>query len=78
MTLYSIALFVHIIGALLLFALLMFEGSTLRQGTTGARFNRILGPTSALLILAPGLYMAVGLVAGLAGSFLSARQVQSA
>ena len=57
MTVYSIALFLHILGALLLFVLLTVEGITRRQGTTGARFNRILGPISALLILVPGLYM---------------------
>src|SRR6266480_4543021 len=47
MTLYSIALFF----------LLTVEGVTLRQGTTGARFNRAFGPVSALLILVPGFYM---------------------
>ena len=57
MTLYSIALFLHIVGAVLLFVLLTVEGFTLRQGTTGARFNRTVGPISALLILVPGLYM---------------------
>src|SRR5438874_12201941 len=57
MTLYSIALFLHIIGAVSLFVLLTVEGVTLRQGTTGARFNRIFGPVSALFILVPGLYM---------------------
>src|SRR6478672_7911700 len=57
MTLYSIALFLHIVGALLLFVLLTVEGVTLRNGTTGARFNRVLGPISALLILVPGLFM---------------------
>ncbi len=57
MTVYSIALFLHIVGALLVFVLLTVEGLTLRQGTTGARFNRIFGPISALLILVPGLYL---------------------
>ena len=57
MTVYSIALFLHIVGALLLFVLLTVEGLTLRQGTIGARFNRIFGPISALLILVPGLYL---------------------
>ena len=57
MTLYSFALFLHIVGALLLFVLLTVEGVTLRDGTTGARFNRVLGPISALLILVPGLFM---------------------
>ena len=57
MTLYSIALFLHIVGAVSLFVLLTVEGITLRQGTTGARFNRAFGPVSALLILVPGFYM---------------------
>src|SRR6058998_581046 len=57
MTVYSIDLFLHIVGALLLFVLLTVEGLTLRQGTTGERFNRIFGPISALLILVPGLYL---------------------
>ena len=57
MTFYSIALFLHIVGAVLLFVLLTVEGVTMRQGTTGARFNRVFGPISALLILVPGLYM---------------------
>ncbi len=57
MTFYSIALFLHILGAVLLFVLLTVEGVTMRQGTTGARFNRLFGPISALLILGPGLYM---------------------
>ena len=83
MTLYSIALFLHVIGALLLFVLLTVEGVTLRQGTTGARFNRIVGPISALLILVPGLYMvassegwsgwvAVGLIAWVAVAVIGA------
>ena len=57
MTLYSIALFLHIVGALLLFVLLTIEGIALRQGFTAARMNRTLGPISALTILFPGLYM---------------------
>jgi hypothetical protein len=57
MTLYSIALFLHIVGALLLFVLLTIEGVALRQGLIAARLNRILGPISALTILVPGLYM---------------------
>ena len=59
MTLYSIALFLHIVGAVVLFVLLTVEG--LRQGTKGARLNRIFGPISALLILVPGLYARVGM-----------------
>jgi len=66
MTIYSIALFLHIVGAVLLFVLLTVEGFTLRQGSTGARFNRIVGPISALLILVPGLYL-VASGAGWAG-----------
>ena len=57
MTLYSVALFLHIIGAVLLFVLLTIEGVGLRQGFAAARLNRILGPLSALTILVPGLYM---------------------
>jgi hypothetical protein len=58
MSFYSIALFLHIVGALLLFGLLTGEGIFLRQGgLVGARFNRVVGPISGLLILFPGLYM---------------------
>jgi hypothetical protein len=57
MSLYSIALFFHIVGALLLFVLLTVEGIALRQGFTAARLNRVLGPVSALTILVPGIYM---------------------
>jgi len=57
MSLYSIALFVHILGAVLLFVLLTIEGVALRQGFMAARLNRILGPISALAILVPGFYM---------------------
>jgi hypothetical protein len=57
MSLYSIALFLHIVGALLLFVLLTVEGVALRQGFMAARLNRVLGPVSALTILVPGLYM---------------------
>jgi hypothetical protein len=55
---YSIALFVHIVGALLLVVLLTIEGIGLRQGFMAARLNRVLGPISAVAILVPGLYMA--------------------
>ena len=58
MSLYSIALFVHIVGAILLGALLALEGFTLRSGATAARLNRTLGPVSLLAILLPGFYMA--------------------
>lgn len=69
MTLYSIALFLHIVGAMLLFVTLSVEGIALRQlhraPTTEAghgaaallRLNRIVGPLSALGVLIPGLYM---------------------
>jgi hypothetical protein len=69
MTLYSIALFLHILGALLLFVTLTVEGVALLQlrraetmeaaaGAAGLlRLNRIVGPLSALGVLIPGLYM---------------------
>ena len=57
MNLYSVALFLHILGALSLFVLLTVEGVSLRQGTAGARFNCAFGSVSAVLILGPGLYM---------------------
>jgi hypothetical protein len=69
MNVYSIALFLHVVGALLLFVTLTVEGIALRQlsragtteSTTGAagmlRLNRIVGPFSALGVLIPGLYM---------------------
>ncbi|MEA2644632.1 MAG: hypothetical protein QOG08_1658 [Chloroflexota bacterium] len=59
MSLYSIALFLHIVGALVLFVLLTVEGVSLRQGFMAARLNRMLGPASALTILVPGIYMVV-------------------
>jgi hypothetical protein len=69
MTLYSIALFLHIVGAILLFVTLTVEGIVLRQlhravtreAAQGAaamlQLNRIVGPVSALAVLIPGLYM---------------------
>ena len=57
MNLYSIALFAHIVGAILVFVLLTIEGLGLRFGFDYAQLNRALGPVSALLILVPGLYM---------------------
>src|ERR1700682_4628746 len=57
MSLYSIALFLHIVGSLLLFVLLTVEGLALRQGFLAAHLNRVLGPISALTILVPGFYM---------------------
>lgn len=57
MDLYSFALFVHIVGAVLLFVLLTVEGVGLRVGFSAAPMNRILGPISAVAILVPGAYM---------------------
>ena len=57
MNLYSIALFAHIVGVILVFVLLTIEGLGLRFGFDYAQLNRVLGPVSALLILVPGLYM---------------------
>jgi hypothetical protein len=69
MTLYSIALFLHVVGALLLFVTLTVEGAALRQVRRAATteqaqgaaallgLNRIVGPLSALGVLIPGLYM---------------------
>src|SRR6202022_3591676 len=69
MTLYSIALFVHVVGALLLFVTLTVEGVALRllhrtaatEAAPGAgallKVNRIVGPLSALGVLIPALYM---------------------
>ena len=69
MTLYSIALFVHVVGALLLFVTLTVEGLALRllsraavaEAAKGAiamlQLNRVVGPLSALGVLIPGLYM---------------------
>jgi hypothetical protein len=55
--LYSVALFAHIVGAILVFVLLTIEGLGLSFGFDYAQLNRVLGPVSALLILVPGLYM---------------------
>ena len=57
MTLYSIALFFHVVGALLLFVLLTIEGVGLRVGFASTSMNRLLGPISAVTILVPGIYM---------------------
>jgi hypothetical protein len=58
MTLYSIALFVHVLGAVLLFAALTVEGIALRFSLAGlATVNRVIGPISAVAVLIPGLYM---------------------
>ena len=58
MNLYSIALFVHIGGAMLLIALLAVEGVSLRSGAAAARLNRVLGPITLVAILVPGFYLA--------------------
>ncbi len=55
--LYSLALFGHIVGALLLFVTLTVEGVSYRAGFDAAPVNRIAGPIAALLILVPGFYM---------------------
>ena len=69
MTLYSVALFLHIVGALLFVTALTGEGTALfhlRQATTReelktwegvALLGRVFGPASIVLILLPGLYM---------------------
>jgi hypothetical protein len=69
MSLYSLALFLHVVGALLLFVTLTVEGVALRllrRAATAAeatrasgmlRVNRIVGPISAVGVLVPGLYM---------------------
>lgn len=58
MNLYSIALFVHIVGALALFALLAIEGVSLRAGISPRGIQQSLGPVSAVAIVIPGFYMA--------------------
>lgn len=58
MSLYSIALFVHIVGALSLFGLLAIEGVSLRAGLSPRGVQQILGPISAVAIVIPGFYMA--------------------
>lgn len=71
MTLYSIALFLHVLGALLLGTALTGEGIALfhlRHATSReelqtwegvALLGRVFGPASVVLILLPGLYMMV-------------------
>jgi hypothetical protein len=71
MTLYAFALFVHIVGSLLLTAAFTAEGIGLfhlRRATTAdsvrpwegvASLPRVLGPASVVTILASGLYMLV-------------------
>jgi hypothetical protein len=84
--LYPIALFLHVVGALLLFVTLTIEGIALGQlrramttdaarGAAGMlRVNRIAGPLSALGVLIPGLYMTAtswGWVAWIEVAFVS-------
>lgn len=69
MTVYVFALFLHIIGVLLLFAAITAEGIALfelrRTSTTAqvvtwqgvAKLARVFGPASVVAILIPGLYM---------------------
>ena len=57
MDLYSIALFVHIVGAVLIFVALTIEGVSLRVGFSAASINQVLGPISAVAVLVPGAYM---------------------
>jgi hypothetical protein len=71
MTLYSFALFVHIVGSLLLFTAFTAEGIGLfhlrkvttreqaRQWEGVVALARIFGPASVVTILVPGLYMMV-------------------
>ena len=71
MTVYSFALFVHIIGALLLFTAFTSEGIALfhlRGATTSAQVRewegvaglaRVFGPASVVTILVSGLYMMI-------------------
>ena len=57
MTLYSVALFLHIVGSVILFVTLTAEGISIFFGGPAVSINRVIGPFSALLILVPGLYM---------------------
>lgn len=69
MRLYSVALFLHVVGAMLLFITLTVEGITLRylrRATTAdqvqvwgsvAGLTGVIGPISAILVIVPGLYM---------------------
>ncbi len=58
MSLYSIALFVHVSGAMLLIVLLAIEGFSLRKGVAAGRLQQTLGPITLVAILVPGFYMA--------------------
>jgi hypothetical protein len=57
MTLYSIALFLHVVGALLLFVTLTVEGVALRQVRRAATAEAAEGAAAVLGVLIPGLYM---------------------
>src|SRR5919201_3955703 len=69
MTAYSVALVLHVVGALLFFVAMTVEGVALRQLSRSTsleqirlayalpRINRAVGPVSVLTILIPGLYM---------------------
>jgi hypothetical protein len=69
MTLYTLALFLHVVGAVLLFITLTLEGIALRQvrrATTAEQLRDAasiadltgrFGPASVVLILVPALYM---------------------
>lgn len=69
MSLYSLALFSHVVGAALVFVALTVEGVGLRslrravtseqvrEGLGVTQLARVVGPLSALLIVLPGLYM---------------------
>src|SRR3981081_715628 len=69
MLFYSIALFVHVAGAIALFATLTLEGIAIRllrqaanarEGASSAallQLNRVLGPVSGLGVLVPGIYL---------------------
>ena len=71
MTLYAAALFLHVVGVLLLAAALTAEGvalAQLRRAETSAAVRtwtgvatlaRLFGPASAVTILVPGLYMMI-------------------
>ncbi len=71
MTLYTLALFAHIVGAILLFGTIAVEGiahllmrrarlvSEATTATTLLEINRVIGPISAACVLIPGFYMTV-------------------
>jgi len=59
MTLYTLALFVHVVGAVLVFVLLTAEVIGLSTRSSAAQLGRILGPIASIAIVIPGIYMAV-------------------